>query len=318
MKKTLGAAMVGGVVLAISLAAAPGGAGATGAAASQPATKPPSPVADGAKPVKLAGDFKFTEGSCSDKAGNVFFIDQPNDRIMEWSVDGQLSTFLHPSGYSNGMSFDAQGNLISCADEHNQLWSIAPDKTITVLVKDFNGKLLNGPNDVWIRPDGGMYLTDPLYARDWWNGIRDKTSQQPGKYVYFLAPDHKTLSTVITDFNTPNGIIGTPDGKTLYCSDINGRKTWQYVIHDDGSLSDKKLFANAGSDGMTIDSDGNIYMTGRTMTIWNKEGVQLDSVQLPKSSANVCFGGKDGHMLFICGGDSVYSLAMKTHGVGSQ
>lgn len=306
------AAGVGAVVLAISVAAAP-----PGGAASQPAVKPPSPVVAGAKPVKLAGDFAFTEGSCCDKDGNVFFIDQPNDRIMEWSVEGKLSTFLHPSGYSNGMCFDAKGNLISCADEHNQLWSIAPDKTVTVLVKDFNGKLLNGPNDVWIRPDGGMYLTDPLYARDWWKD-REKTSQQPGKYVYFLTPDHKTLTPVVTDFNTPNGIIGTADGKTLYCSDIAGRKTWQYVIHEDGTLGDKKLFANVGSDGMTIDSDGNIYTTGRTMGIWNKEGVQVDSIQLPKSSANVCFGGKDRQMLFICAGDSVYSLAMKTHGVGSQ
>jgi gluconolactonase len=290
---------------------------AAGTAGSQPSTKPASPVAAGAKPEKLAGDFAFTEGSTCDKEGNVFFIDQPNDRIMEWSVDGKLSVFLHPSGYSNGMSFDAKGNLISCADEHNQLWSIAPDKTVTVLLKDFNGKLLNGPNDVWIRPDGGMYLTDPLYPRTWWKE-RTAQSQQPGRYVYFLSPDHKTLTPVITDFTQPNGIIGTPDGKTLYVSDINGRKTWQYTIKDDGTLADKKSFADIGSDGMTIDSEGNVYTTGRTLGIFDKNGVRLDTIQLPKSSANVCFGGKDGHMLFICAGDSVYSLKMRTHGVGPQ
>ena len=92
-----------------------------------------SVIAPGATLEKLAGDFKFTEGPTCDAHGNLFFVDQPNDRIMEWSADGKLSTFLQPSGYANGMMFDAHGNLIACADEHNQLWSIAPDKTVTVL-----------------------------------------------------------------------------------------------------------------------------------------------------------------------------------------
>src|SRR5580698_8598037 len=111
-------------------------------------------VAPGAKLEKLPGDFAFTEGATCDRAGNVFFVDQPNDRIMEWSAAGKLSTFLQPSGYANGMYFDAKGNLIACADEHNALWSIAPDKSVTVLVTNFEGKYLNGPNDVWIAPDG--------------------------------------------------------------------------------------------------------------------------------------------------------------------
>ncbi|HZL14154.1 MAG TPA: SMP-30/gluconolactonase/LRE family protein, partial [Verrucomicrobiae bacterium] len=78
-------------------------------------------VAPGAKLEKLADDFAFTEGPTCDKNGNVFFVDQDNDRIMEWSADGKLSTFMQPSGYANGMEFDANGNLIACADEHNQL-----------------------------------------------------------------------------------------------------------------------------------------------------------------------------------------------------
>jgi gluconolactonase len=114
-----------------------------------------SVVAPGATLEKLSGGFAFTEGPTRDKNGNVFFVDQPNNRIMEWSADGKLSTFLQPSGYANGMEFDAQGNLIACADEHNQLWSIAPDKTVTVLVTNFQGKYMNGPNDVWIAPNGG-------------------------------------------------------------------------------------------------------------------------------------------------------------------
>src|SRR6516165_8251597 len=125
-------------------------------------------IAPGARVQKLAGDFKFTEGPAADSQGNVFFTDQPNDRILKWSIDGKLSTFMQPCGRANGMSFDPQGNLWTCSDETNQLWRIAPDGKTTVVVKNYQGKLLNGPNDVWIRPGGGLYITDPYYKRSWW------------------------------------------------------------------------------------------------------------------------------------------------------
>ncbi|MDQ2798794.1 MAG: SMP-30/gluconolactonase/LRE family protein, partial [Armatimonadota bacterium] len=117
-------------------------------------------LAPGAQLEQLAGGFAFTEGPACDAKGNVFFTDQPNDRIMEWSVDGKLSTFLQPCGRSNGLCFDAAGDLWACADEHNQLWRISPTGKVDVVIKDDAGKLLNGPNDVWIRPDGGIYLSD--------------------------------------------------------------------------------------------------------------------------------------------------------------
>src|SRR5262245_7108173 len=98
---------------------------------------------------KLAGDFSFPEGPASDAKGNVFFTDQPNDRIMEWSTEGKLSTFLHPCGRSNGLSFDREGNLWACADEKNELWRIDPSGKVTVVLKEYQGKLLNGPNDIW-------------------------------------------------------------------------------------------------------------------------------------------------------------------------
>src|SRR5882762_179370 len=90
-----------------------------------------SVVAPLAKLMKLAGDFKFTEGPAADADGNIYFTDQPNDRILKWSVDGKLSTFLEPCGRANGLCFDAKGNLLACADNKNELWSIAPDKKIT-------------------------------------------------------------------------------------------------------------------------------------------------------------------------------------------
>jgi gluconolactonase len=126
-------------------------------------------IAPGARLEKLAGDFSFTEGPTCDKDGNVFFTDQPNNRIMKWSVDGKLTTFKQPAGRANGMFFDSLGNLIACADEKTELWSITPDGKHTVLAKDFEGKALNAPNDVWVRADGSLFFTDPFYKRPWWN-----------------------------------------------------------------------------------------------------------------------------------------------------
>jgi gluconolactonase len=274
------------------------------------------PVAPGARLEKLAGDFQFTEGPACDAEGNVFFTDQPNDRILKWGTDGKLSTFLKPCGRSNGLCFDAQGNLWACADEKNELWRIGPKGQVTVVIKAYKGKLLNGPNDVWVRPDGGLYFTDPYYKRPYW---KRGPKEQDAEAVYYLAPDHKTLTRVIDDMQQPNGIIGTPDGKTLYVADIAGRKTYAYDVQADGGLKNKRLFCKLGSDGMTIDSEGNVYLTGNGVTVFDKEGKQVAHVAVKEPwTANVCFGGKDRQTLFITASKSLYGLRMRTKGVGSQ
>jgi len=269
-------------------------------------------IATGAKLQKLAGDFAFTEGPTCDKNGNLFFVDQPNNRIMEWSADGKLSTFMQPSGYANGMCFDASGNLIACADEHNELWSIAPDKTKTVLVKDFQGKYLNGPNDVWVAPNGAMYITDPFYKRKWWDhSMMALTNEE----VYYLSPDRKELMRVTDDLRKPNGITGTPDGKTLFVADIGANQTWRYEILADGSLTNKTLFCARGSDGMTIDEAGDIYITGRGVTIFDKTGKQIEHIDVAEPwTANVCFAGKDRKTLFITASKSLYSIQLSVKG----
>jgi gluconolactonase len=235
---------------------------------------------------------------------------------MEWSVDGKLSIFMQPSGHANGMMFDAQNNLIACADEHNQLWSIAPDKTVTVLVTNFEGKYLNGPNDVWVAPNGGMFITDPFYRRKWW----DHTMMAlPNEEVFYLSPDRKTLTQVTDDLKKPNGITGTPDGKTLYVADIQGDRTWRYDILRDGSLANKTLAVAKGSDGMTIDENGDLVMcaTGQTngVSIFNPKGELIDHIDVPEQwSANVCFGGPDRRTLFITASESLYSIRMNVKG----
>jgi len=272
-----------------------------------------SVIAKNAKPEKLAGDFSFTEGPARDRQGNVYFTDQPNNRIMKWSTDKKLTLFGENFGRANGMYFDNKGNLISCSDEKNELWKISPEKKVTVLVKDFEGKKLNGPNDIWIAPNGGIYLTDPFYKRPWWD---HQSSQQDGEHVYYLAPGASKLIRVVSDFEQPNGIVGTPNGKFLYIADIKGNKTWRYSINTDGTLKGKKLFADLGSDGMTIDNKGNVYLTGQGVTILNPDGVMIEKIPIPESwTSNVCFAGRDRHLLFITASKSIYELKMKVRGV---
>jgi gluconolactonase len=269
-------------------------------------------IKQGATLEKLADGFEFTEGPTADINGNVYFTDQPNDRIMVWNIKTGLSVFMQPSGRSNGLSFDKNGNLWSCADEKNELWKITPDKKVEVIISNFGGKLLNGPNDLWITPDGGIYFTDPFYKRTWWD---HSDMPQEKQCVYYLKPDHKTIIRVAEDLQQPNGIVGTPDGRMLFVADIRGNKTWSYSINSDGTLSDKKLFCEMGSDGMTIDSTGNLYLTGKGVTVFDKTGKKLGNIPIPENwTANVCFGDRNMKSLFITASKGLYRIRLKVKG----
>ncbi len=263
-----------------------------------------SVVAPGAKVEKLAGGFSFTEGPAADAKGNIFFSDIPNNRIHKWSLNGTLSTFRENSGRSNGLYFDKNGNLSACEGGGRRLVSIDPQGKVTVLADKYQNKRFNSLNDLWIDPKGGIYFTDPRY------GNRDSMDQD-GEHVYYLSPDRKKLIRVIDDMVRPNGVIGTPDGKLLYVADHGGNKTFAYKINNDGTLSNKKLFAPEGSDGMTIDNEGNVYLTTRVVAVYNKKGEKIETIKVPEGPANVTFGGPDKHTLFITARTSLYSVRMR-------
>jgi gluconolactonase len=269
-------------------------------------------VAKGSSITLVSSDFLFTEGPAVDGDGNVFFTDQPNDKIMKWSTDGSITVFMDGTGRSNGLYFDNDGNLVSCADKNNQLWQIDKNKKVTVLVNDFEGKKLNGPNDLWIDPRGGIYFTDPFYKRDYWERSEKEIEQEN---VYYLSPDKKKLTVAASEFVRPNGIIGTPDGKKLYVADINANKVYSYKINGDGTLSDRAMFTDMGSDGMTVDNNGNVYLTGKGITVFNSKGEKIEHIDVEAPwTANLCFGGKDRKTLFITASKSVYTLKMKVKG----
>jgi gluconolactonase len=211
------------------------------------------------------------------------------------------------------MDFDNKGRLISCADEHMEIRAFNPaDKKFTVLIDNFQGKKLNGPNDLWVNNNGGIYFTDPYYQRGWWERKKPDLEKQS---LYFLPAGKKEALVVDSALVKPNGIVGTADGKYLFVSDIQDNKTYKYRINKNGSLSDRQLFIPQGSDGMALDKEGNLYITGKGVTIYNAEGVKIGNIPVPAGwTANVCFGGKDRSTLFITASESVYTLQMKVKG----
>jgi sugar lactone lactonase YvrE/L-ascorbate metabolism protein UlaG (beta-lactamase superfamily) len=257
---------------------------------------------------KLASGFGFTEGPAADTEGNIFFTDIPNNRIHKWSLEGKLSTFLENSRGTNGLFFDKAGNLIACEGGGRQLVSIDQKGNVTVLADKYEGKRFNSLNDLWIAPNGGIYFTDPRY------GSKDNM-EQDGEHVYYLSPDRKGLIRVVNDMVRPNGVIGSADGKLLYVTDHGGNKTFVYTINKDGTLSDKKLFAPEGADGMTIDNQGNIYLATNIVAVYNKNGQKIESIEIPEQPSNVCFGGKGKQILFITARTSLYSIRMQVKGV---
>lgn len=261
---------------------------------------------------KLAGDFRFTEGPAVDARGNVYFTDIPNHLILIWTVDDKLDTFRVNSGRANGLYFDKDENLLACEGEKGRITATSPDGNYRPIATEYNGKRFNQPNDLWPDPKGGVYFTDPKYSGD------DDELFQDGMHVYYISPDHSSVIRVCDDLEKPNGILGTPDGKTLYVTDAQAGKTYKYDIQQDGSLTNKTLFVDIGCDGMTIDKEGNIYMTTsgkQAVDIFSPSGELLESIEVPEKPSNVCFGGKDRDQLYITARTSIYRVELDTEGV---
>ncbi|AMR34621.1 gluconolactonase [Mucilaginibacter sp. PAMC 26640] len=269
--------------------------------------------APSAKLQLISNQFTFTEGPSVDRKGNIFFTDQPNNKIWEYDINGKLSLYMDNAGRPNGTYFDKKGNLIVCADEHNQLWQVKKGKKKNVLLTDYDGRLLNGPNDLWVHPNGDIYFTDPYYQRPWWTRTK---SDQDGQKVYYL-PKGKTTAVMLEDgLKQPNGIVGTPDGKFLFVADIGGNKIYKYNITPNGALGNRTIFVNKGADGITLDERGNLYLAGNGITIFNPAGEQIARIEVPEPwTANICFGGKHKDKLFITASKAIYVMQMKVKGV---
>lgn len=260
---------------------------------------------------KLAADFMFTEGPAVDAEGNVYFTDIPDNKIFKWTTKDSLETFKGNSGGANGLYFDKKGNLLICEGQKGQISSISPEGEYETIATEYNGKRFNQPNDIWADTIGGAYFTDPKYSDD-------QKLPQESMQVYYINPDRTEVIRVTEDLVKPNGLIGTPDGKMLYIADPGTGKTYKYSIEEDGSLSNKSLFTDSGSDGMTIDEDGNVYLTTQgemAIDIYSPESKLIKSIEIPEQPSNVSFGGKDLTDLYITARTSLYRVGVNQKGV---
>ncbi|WKV13266.1 SMP-30/gluconolactonase/LRE family protein [Marivirga harenae] len=268
-------------------------------------------ISDDAEIKKVSDGFSFTEGPTSDKVGNLYFTDQPNNRIYKYDIAGNLSIFSDRSGRSNGLYIDDKQNLWACADGKNQLWKYSLDGEKEIVLNPSGEVNFNGPNDVWVHQNGNLYFTDPIYQRPYWVNEHDTVGPQS---IFLLKNGNPILldSTLMQ----ANGVVGNSKENLLFVADIGAHKTYRYKINIEGELESKTLFIEKGSDGMTLDANGNLYLTGEGIDIYDRDGHFLQHIDIPeKWTANVCFGGENFEYLFITASKSLYRVKTNVNSV---
>jgi len=263
----------------------------------------------GAELRKLHGDFAFLEGPVADVQGNLFFSDIPSNRILKWSVEGQLATVLEDSNGGNGLAFDSRGNLIICEQQGKRISMLRPDGSMELLAEGYQGAPFNSPNDLWVDAKDGIYFTDPNYGEP-------ENLTQDSQQVYYLPPDRTAVKRVTSDLERPNGIIMTPENDRLYVADTEYDKVFLFEVFDSGDLGASKPFADTGADGITLDERGNLYTAwGDGIKIYNPMGELIQTISVPERPTNLAFGGVDHRTLFITGRQSLYAIDMAVKGV---
>ncbi len=245
------------------------------------------------------------------------------DRIMAYNpATGKTSVYRDPSGRANGLDFDAKGRLVAAEGANKggnrRVTLTEADGTIRVLADKWKGKRLNSPNDLTIDTKGRIYFTDPRY-------VGDEKREIDTESVYRIDPDG-TLTQIITDVQKPNGIILSPDMKTLYVADSNPKGNQHllaFPLKTDGSVGEKKLLYDFGKergiDGMVVDVKGNIYGAagdGKTggVYVFDPEGKKIAFIPVPETPSNCVFAGKDRKTLYVTAGKSLYRIGLKIEG----
>jgi len=264
---------------------------------------------------EVAGGFKFTEGPATDARGDVFFSDIPEKKIHVWRIgsgDGRVETWLDDSGSSNGLYFGPDGVLYACQmGASRRVVAIDPEtREIRPLAERHGGRRFNAPNDLVVDADGGIWFTDPAYGR------KPDEVELDAEAVYWISPDRAAVKRVADGFQRPNGIIPSPDGRTLYITDRDGDVTWAYPVEGPGRLGERRRFAEVGCDGFAVDERGNLYATVKepALRVFAPDGTVVGDIPLPMPGSNATFGGPDRRTLFITARDKVYSLPMRVRG----
>ena len=259
-----------------------------------------------AKVQRLATNLQFIEGPVWMPQGFLVFSDIPANELKRWDAKGGVQTFRKPSNNTNGNTLDRQGRLIS-AEHAGRLSRTETNGKVTNLVDTFEGKRLSSPNDAVVKSDGTIWFTDPDY------GLAGRAKEQPGNYVYRFSPTTRQITAVAKDFDKPNGLCFSPDETKLYIADSGGPHHIRvFNVGTDSSLTEGRVFAvidNGGPDGIRVDSDGRLWSSsGDGAQVFSPDGHLLVRILLPESAANLAFGGKGGHTLFLTARKSLYAV----------
>jgi sugar lactone lactonase YvrE len=273
-------------------------------------------LAPGAAVEKVAGDFGFTEGPVWHPDGYLLFTDIPRNRIMRWHPTEGVSVFREPSQQANGLIVDRQGRLVAAEHAARRVSRTEADGRVVTLVDRYDGKRLNSPNDVVEARDGALYFTDPPYGLP---------QQKEGKElevngVYRVVPADGTLTLLADDFERPNGLAFSPDGRTLYIADTARQHVRAFDVRPDGTLASGRVFgtmtpwpgAQGGPDGMKVDAQGRVFVTGAGgVWVFDATGAVLGVIETPEVPANCAFGDADGRTLYITARTSLYRVRLR-------
>ena len=279
----------------------------------------------------------WSEGPAWNGVGRyLVWSDIPNDRQLRWiEDDGHVSTLRQPSGYSNGNTFDYEARLLSCEHGNRRVVRYEHNGSVTVIADKWNGKILNGPNDIVVHPDGGIWFTDPGYGTlvDY-EGHKGELLLKEAVY----RVDGKTgqMAMVTDELFKPNGICFSPDYKKAYICDTGATHYPQapknikvYDVAEGKTLRNGRQYISmdlagkgAGlADGIRADTDGNIWVGAGWVGagydgvhIFAPEGERIGQILLPEICANVCFGGPKRNRLFMAAGQSLYAVYVEARG----
>ena len=247
--------------------------------------------------------------------GRIYFTDIPNNRIHVYDPrSGETEMYRENSGAANGLIFDKKGQLYACEGGSRRV-SVTSDCgcCISPAADAFGGKKFNSPNDLTLDKNGGFYFTDPRY------GPRD-SMEMTAEGVYYVDKAGN-IALVDGELQRPNGIGLSPNGKVLYVADHAAKTILAYDVTAPGQVANKRVLSTlntpGGCDGLTLDSDGHLYLTvpQAVLIVCPGSGEVLQTIPMPETPANVCFGGKGSRTLYITAVTSLYKIELNTRGI---
>lgn len=224
---------------------------------------------------------------------------------------------------ANGSTLDPQGRLVVCTFGGRSVVRIEKNGKRTVLADSYEGKQLVGPNDVVVKKDGAIYFTDARYSTTLYGGVRgSEHPQEELPLAIYMIKDGK-LTVAIKDIPTPNGLAFSPDEKYLYANGSRANYIRRYDVQPDDTLTNSRLLIDLSgdkapgiTDGMRVDSKGDIYSTGPGgVWIISPEGKHLGTILTPEKAANLTFGDPDWKTVYIAAKPTIYKIRVNTPGL---